>query len=204
MYEKRFFILCAWTGLSLLCAACSSPEPTQLGTAPLLLEERGMVIRTADGRVFNGEPATIEVIAPVAGGPAGVATISLSGADRQGQGVSVSFDLTPQGLVERSFNVKLGRFPGAGTLAHMTSGGTRILGPGQAHLRVDKGRIAGSFQVSDAILGSGTIEGRYELACLVPPEQLGMAPNGSLSEGAWMLVEDETESSEFCKGYKGF
>jgi len=205
--HKRSFVFGAWAGVALLGAACSSSEePAPLGTAfaaqPFAGED--MTIRIADGHVFNGEPAAIEIIAPLPGGTSAAASISLSTVDLAGQGLSVSFDLPPHALVDHDFTVEIGRFPGAGTLAHLTNGGSRLINSGKLLLQAREGRISGSFQASDAQFPSGTIEGRYEVACLVPPEHLGLAPNGAVSDGAWMLVEDEARSSDFCKAFREY
>jgi hypothetical protein len=208
MQQKRSFVFGAWAGVALFGAACSSTDqaPVPLGTAFAAspLEGEDMVIRIADGRVFHGEPAAIEITAPLPGGPSAVASISLSTADLTGQGLAVSFDLPPNALTDRNFNVEIGRSPGAGTLAHLTTGGARLINAGRVILQVKEGRISGSFQASDDSFPSGTIDGRYELTCLVTPELLGVAPNGAVSEGAWMLVEDEARSSDFCRAFKGY
>jgi len=116
----------------------------------------------------------------------------------------VTFDLPPQALTDRTFNVEIGRFPGAGTIAHLTSNGARLISSGRVFLQAKDGRITGSFQAADASFPSGTIEGRYEVACLVTPEQLGLVPNGTVSDGAWMLVEDEARSSDFCRAFQEY
>ncbi|UQA60732.1 hypothetical protein [Polyangium aurulentum] len=205
--HERSFVLGALAGLSLLCAACgSSEEPVPLGTAFAAPPSAGedMTIRIEDGHVFNGEPAAIEVVAPLPGGASAAASISLSTVDLAGQGLSVSFDLPPHALVDHDFIVEIGRFPGAGTLAHLTSGGARLINAGKLLLQARDGRISGSFRSSDEQFPSGTIEGRYEIACLVPPEHLGLAPNGTVSDGAWMLVEDEARTSDFCKAFREY
>jgi hypothetical protein len=207
MQQKSNFVFGAWAGVVLLGAACSSSEePVPLGTAFAAPPPAGkdMTIRIADGHVFNGEPATIEITAPLPGGPSAAASVSLSTVDLAGQGLSVSFDLPPNALIDHDLTVEIGRFPGAGTLAHLTNGGARLINSGKLLLQARDGRISGSFQASDTQFPSGTIEGRYEIACLVPPEHLGMAPNGRVSDGAWMLVEDEARSSEFCKAFREY
>jgi hypothetical protein len=160
-----------------------------------------LTIRTSDGRIFRGDPASIEITAPLPNGPEATAAVTLSTADRRGYGLSVAFDVTTETLLQQNFTVALTDGYGGGTLAHLSQSGARIIGPGTLQLRTSTGKITGQFETADEMFPAGTIDGRYEVVCLVLPEMLGMPPNGESSPGTWVLVEDEAKTSKFCQTF---
>jgi hypothetical protein len=203
--EKDGFVLGLWAAsVALGAIGCQAADVSDLFAfrgAPVMDD---LMIRTVDGRYFQGDPARIEIVAPLPAGPSAVASISISTADHSGHGLSVAFDVHPGKLLEHAFTVEIGAFPEGGTIAQLSSKGAELVDSGTLQLNTSNGRISGQFRTAEATLASGTIDGRYELACLVPPEMLGLPPNGETSPGTWILVEDEAKKSEFCKPFREF
>ncbi len=183
--------------------ACSVDDVSDLFAFRTTAVTEDLSIRMSDGRIFRGDPATIEVTAPLPNGPGATASVTLSTADKRGVGLSLAFDITTPELLERSFSVTLSEGYSGGTLAHLSQSGARIIGPGTAFLRTSTGKITGQFETVDEMFPAGTIEGRYEVVCLVLPSMLGMPPEGETSTGTWVLVEDEAKTSKFCQAFAG-
>ncbi|MDC3952989.1 hypothetical protein [Polyangium jinanense] len=202
--EKNQFLLRACAASAALCTtACSVGDVSDLFAFRTTAVDDALTIRMPDGRVFRGDPASIEVRAPLPNGPPSTASVTLSTADRRGYGLSVAFDISTDTLLDQSFSVALTDGYGGGTLAHLSQSGARIIGPGTLSLRTSTGKITGQFETEDETFPAGTIEGRYEVVCLVLPEMLGMSPNGEASQGTWILVEDEAKTSKFCQTFAG-
>jgi len=163
-----------------------------------------LTIRTADGHAFRGDPAMIEVVAPLEKGPSAKASVALSTIDRSGYGLSIAFDLSVDALLAHSFAVDIGESAEAATFAHLSREGAELVGSGVVMLDASAGKLRGQFRTTDATFASGTIDGIYSVSCFVPPEMLGEAPNGQTSEGSWLLIEDERKTSPFCQQFSGF
>jgi hypothetical protein len=202
--DKDGFVLAFWLTIAAFGSSACEPDVSDLFAfrgAPVLED---MTIRTADGRSFRGEVATIDVRAPLPKGPSAVASIAISAADARGHGLSFAFDLAPERLLEQSFSVTIGPGPESCTVAHLSSKGAEIVEAGSLLLSTEKGRLWGQFRTNEATFSMGTIDGRYVVRCLVTPEMLGQQPNGETSEGTWILVEDEAKASAFCKAFAEF
>jgi hypothetical protein len=199
LQERRGFVVGLWTaGVAVGSAGCTTAEPLTFGAVPAFED---MVIRTPDGHVYKGEPGLIEVTGPLPNGPGPSASVSISGADRNGQGITVSFDLSITMLHQDAWTVPLEKHPGGGTLAYVTSAGPRIVGPGKLVVSMHDGTVRGRFEASDSVLPVGYIEGHYAVSCLVSPEMLGGESNGEPSGGSWVLVEDVNKQTEFCRTF---
>lgn len=201
--KNRFLLRVCAAFAATSSAACSVGDVSDLFAFRSTVVNEDLTIRTADGRVFRGDPASIEVRAPLPDGPSATASVTLSTADRRGYGLSVAFDISTETLLEGAFSVALSDGYGGGTLAHLSQSGARIIGPGTISLRTSSGKLNGQFETSDEAFAAGTIEGRYEVVCLVLPEMLDMPPNGETSQGTWILVEDEAKTSKFCQTFAG-
>lgn len=202
--EKNLFLLRACAATAALGAtACSVGDVSDLFAFRTTAVDDGLTIRMPDGRVFRGDPASIEVHAPLPNGPPATASVALSTADRRGYGLSVAFDISTDKLLEQSFSVTLSDGYSGGTLAHLSQSGAQIIGPGTLSLRTSSGKISGKFETEDEAFPAGSIDGRYEVVCLVLPEMLDMPPNGETSQGTWILVEDEAKTSKFCQTFAG-
>ncbi|MDC0740307.1 hypothetical protein [Polyangium mundeleinium] len=203
--DKNLFLLrvCAASAAAMSTTACSVGDVSDLFAFRTTSVDDDLTIRTADGRIFRGDPASIEIRAPLPNGPPATASVTLSTADRRGYGLSIAFDVSTETLLERSFSVALSEGYGGGTLAHLSQSGASIIGPGTLFLRTSYGKLNGQFETSDEAFPVGTIDGRYEVVCLVLPEMLGASPNGEASQGTWILVEDEAKTSKFCQMFAG-
>lgn len=202
--KDRFVLgLCA-ASAAIGSASCQANDVSDLfgfRAAPVTDE---LVIRTLDGRSYEGGAATIEVVAALPKGPSAKAAIAIATAEKSGQGLSIAFDVSTEVLLGRTFKIELGDAPGTGTLALASREGARIIGPGTISLTASSGQIQGQFRTADASFQSGTIEGRYELTCLVTPDMLGLPVEGEASSGTWILVEDELKESDFCRKFVGY
>ncbi|MDI3281703.1 hypothetical protein [Polyangium sp. 15x6] len=200
--ERNLFLLRACATSAALCTtACSVGDVSDLFAFRTTAVNDDLTIRTPDGRVFRGDSASIEVRASLPNGPPATASVTLSTADRRGYGLSVAFDISTDTLLEQSFSVTLTDGYGGGTLAHLSQSGAQVIGPGTLSMRTSAGKITGRFETEDEAFPAGTIEGRYEVVCLVLPEMLGVSPNGEASQGTWILVEDEAKTSKFCQTF---
>lgn len=187
-----------------MAAGCSMNDVSDLfgfKRSTVVMDE--LVITTADGQTFRGSAATIELVAPLPNGPMAKASVALSTADRYGFGLSLAFDLPPSALLDTTVSVPLFDGPGSGTLALLSSTSAEIISPGKVSLSMMRGTLAGSFQTDHPMLPAGKIEGRYDVDCLVPPEMLGQQSAGEVSQGTWILVEDEEYRSLFCQTFTG-
>jgi len=185
-------------------AACQPVEVNDLFAfrpAPAIDD---LTIRTIDGHAFKGGAAMIQITAPLPKGPAAVAEIALSTVDRAGLGISVALEVLPDKLFERAFTIEIGSGDGVGTVARLSPSGAEIVSSGVVKLSAKSGRISGQFRTTDTTLTSGTIDGKYEVSCLVTPEMLSAEPNGETSSGTWILVEDELKKSDFCRPFAGY
>ncbi|MDI1442960.1 hypothetical protein [Polyangium sp. 6x1] len=202
--EKNLFLLgvCA-ASAAMSTTACSVGDVSDLFAFRTPTVNDDLTIRLPDGRIFRGDPASIEIRAPLPNGPPATASVTLSTADRRGYGLSIAFDVTTEELLEQTFSVALSDGYGGGTLAQLSQSGAEIIGPGTLSLRTSYGKLTGKFETTDAAFPAGVIEGQYEVVCLVLPEMLGAAPNGEVSQGTWILVEDEAKTSKFCQTFAG-
>ena len=203
--EKNLFLLrvCAASAAAMSTTACSVGDVSDLFAFRATTVNEDLTIRLPDGRIFRGDPASIEVRAPLPNGPSATASVTLSTADRRGYGLSVAFDISTDTLLEQNFTVTLTDGYGGGTLAHLSQSGARVIGPGSIFLQTSAGKLTGQFETKDADFPAGTIEGQYEVVCLVLPEMLGMPQTTEVSEGTWVLVEDEAKTSKFCQTFAG-
>jgi hypothetical protein len=184
-------------------AGCSMSDVNNLFGSKRTLATDDLVITTTDGQTFRGSAATIELVAPLPNGPRATASVALSTVDLYGLSLSLAFDVPPSALLDPAVSVGLFEGPGSGTLALVSSAGAEIISPGKVSLSMVQGSLEGSFETGHPTLSGGKIEGRYDIDCLVPSQMLGQEPGGSMSEGTWMLVEDEDCRSLFCRTFKG-
>jgi len=202
MDERTCFLLriCA-ASAAMSSAGCSVGDVSDLFSFRKAVVTDDLSIRLVDGRSFRGDAAVVEVTPALPKGPDASASITLSTADRRGYGLSVALDVDLDTLLQRDFSAPLADGQGGGTLAYLSSEGARIIGPGTISLRLSSGKLSGKLETSDEAFSSATIEGRYEVVCLVLPEMLGSAPDGQTSEGTWILVQDEAKTSKFCQPF---
>lgn len=204
--QKDKLWYCKWLCTAVMASTatgCSIDNVSDLFGFKRTAVTDGLVITTADGQTFRGAAAKVELVAPLPNGPAAKASVALSTVDRDGLGISVAFDMTPSALFDATVSMPLIDGPGSATLALVSNTGAEIISPGTVSLSLSRGMLDGSFETDHPVLPSGKIQGRYDVACLVPLEMVGQTPTGGVSEGTWILVEDEEHRSLFCQTFRG-
>jgi hypothetical protein len=159
-----------------------------------------------DGKNYVGSAAQLSITFRVGDG-APVIRLVLGGRDAN-SGVSwgVAMVLSEeQALGTVPVSGRIARAPlraGIVNLSTQVANMPALAEEGTLSLRLERGRITGKAEVVPSAL-SATIEGRLNVSCLVPKDQLGEATNGHGSGpgASTEYASDESFSTPFCQKY---
>lgn len=182
------------------CSQADMDDPFEVKPTVVLDQ---VVITTTDGQTFRGPPARIEIVAPVSHGPTAQASVAISTADRDGVGLGLNLEVAPLALLDPTITATFADGSTQGTLALSSATSAEIIRSGRVSLTIAHGVLQGSFEATHPLISGGTIQGPFEVDCLVPPEMLGQTFPGRTSTGTWLLVGDESRQSSFCKTFAG-
>jgi hypothetical protein len=194
---KTFHILIAVSILG--CSRSDTDDPLDVKRTVVVDQ---VVVTTTDGQTFRGPAATIEIVAAVPNGPDVQASVAISTVDRDGLGLSLSLDLEPSALLDRAVTASLFD-TSKGSLALSSASSAELIRSGRVSLTMQGGALEGSFETDHPLISSGTIQGAFNVECLVPPQVLGQTFPGRTTNGTWLLVDDEKRTSSFCASFAG-
>ncbi|MCC6214448.1 MAG: hypothetical protein IT376_06240 [Polyangiaceae bacterium] len=200
--------------VALATACSSSPEaPAPAGSSapgevlevgPRTFTFTGTDVRAEDGSRFISRPMTVwAAFASILPNGYDFSLELTAGAETQSWTAKIglsSADL-PEGEGEARI-VQTQMAPGIAWVERHRLGAPAIRGAeGLVRYRFHDGRVRFTVSESDPSLNA-TVEGEYNVACVVPPAELGLQENGVSSDDGVQLVEDTYFESAKCARFR--